>query len=390
MIIELKGIGFTNKGAELLCIAMMQECNTKYGAVQYVYDPLSNYEDRLHFPLYTKFWMNVKGLQLGWLGALIPQKFRKRFGIVLDSEVQVILEASGFAYGDKWGYNKAHERMGRYIAKWKKQGKKVILLPQAFGAFTQQNLAQEMLKILQHADVVFARDEVSLQHLQSVISSTASTPQSKVVQHSIAQKIYCSPDFTNLVQGICPENFDKQANQIAIIPNAKMLEMNDAKVGQQYIETMAQIVRYFYEQQRNPYILIHEGQADVQVAQKIVQTSGCHIEILQNPSAVALKGIISTAQLVVTSRFHGAVSALSQGVPALVWGWSHKYKMLLQDYECTHAELNPQTEDVLQKVREFSAPETLEALRPQIARCAQTEKQKVQKMWDKVHGIIQG
>lgn len=45
------------------------------------------------------------------------------------------------------------------------------------------------------------------------------------------------------------------------------------------------------------------------------------------------KGIISEAALMVTSRYHGLVAALSTGVPSIVLGWNRKYLDLLQYYD---------------------------------------------------------
>lgn len=44
------------------------------------------------------------------------------------------------------------------------------------------------------------------------------------------------------------------------------------------------------------------------------------------------KGIISEAALVITSRYHGLVAALSTDVPPIVLGWNRKYLDLLQYY----------------------------------------------------------
>ncbi len=43
-----------------------------------------------------------------------------------------------------------------------------------------------------------------------------------------------------------------------------------------------------------------------------------------------LRLVISTCDVLVTSRFHGMISALAVGVPPLVLGWGHKYREVLE------------------------------------------------------------
>jgi colanic acid/amylovoran biosynthesis protein len=48
--------------------------------------------------------------------------------------------------------------------------------------------------------------------------------------------------------------------------------------------------------------------------------------------AEGIKSLIANCDLVVGSRFHALVAALSQGIPAMALGWSHKYLELLRPF----------------------------------------------------------
>lgn len=378
--VELKGIGFTNKGAELMCLAIMDQLNRALPEPRYVFDPLSDYELRKDYPLYTKFWMHIKGFQFSFLGRFIPLKFRRRFGIVLDEEISLIMESSGFAYGDKWGNRKAQERLGRYIARWKKQGKKVILLPQAFGPFKDPALRKTMQHILKHADFICARDSQSYDYLQE-LAREANLPENN---------LRLAPDFTNLLHGELPTDFEPEKHCIAVIPNQKMLEMTTPEYGQAYKDRLVEILKLLEEQGRAPYILIHEGEGDARLGRELIERTGLQIPLLRYSSPIFLKGILSTAELVITSRFHGAVSSLSQSIPTAVYGWSHKYQMLLKDYHCEHMLLDPEDSSSVRAVQDAADEITLKELRTTLLAAAHVEKEKARAMWKEVLQVIQG
>jgi len=139
-----------------------------------------------------------------------------------------------------------------------------------------------------------------------------------------------------------------------------------------------------------PFILIHEGHKDRSLAERIVAEAGIECAIVQEEDALRIKGILGLCEGVVSSRFHGLVSALSQGVPALATGWSHKYETLLNDYGVADGCLPVSvTRELLEKhihriVDGSGREEVLGRIRENAARL----KEGTQAMWQKVLSVM--
>src|SRR5690606_16252960 len=107
-----------------------------------------------------------------------------------------------------WGADFAKRRLTNNIAKWSSQGKKIILLPQAFGPFEDPAVLKEIQTVGKYSNLIFARDPVSYQNLVKALPS-----HKNVVQY---------PDFTNLLICDAPNDLDMNSHEVAIIPNFKM------------------------------------------------------------------------------------------------------------------------------------------------------------------------
>jgi colanic acid/amylovoran biosynthesis protein len=55
------------------------------------------------------------------------------------------------------------------------------------------------------------------------------------------------------------------------------------------------------------------------------------VHVDANISAAEVKSVIGDCDLLVGSRYHALIAALSQGIPVAAIGWSHKYEELLKE-----------------------------------------------------------
>lgn len=371
MIVEVIGIGSPNKGAELMLTAIQQKILSRYPDAQFVVEPSTDFLSRTSNKVYQKFWFTLKGYQLGYLGMLIPKKWREKFGIILDSEVDIVLDASGFAYGDQWGSDKLKNRITKYLPMWSKQNKKIIFLPQAFGPFTQAGFKVELPIMDKYTNLIFARDQYSFDYLNEFISTDK-------------KKLQLSSDYTNLCVGKLPNELLNTKLDVCFIPNAKMVEMNKNKTIDDYAQSFVSMIKLTIENGRLPFLLLHEGKKDLEIAKLINSLLDEPIDLLEFDDPLEIKGIIGHSNIVVSSRFHGLVSGLSQSKPCIATGWSHKYKMLMSDYECEEFLVEEDNQVALQKLEDLFDESIYKKNQIKIMKNSIIEKEKSEIMWDKV------
>ena len=115
-----------------------------------------------------------------------------------------------------------------------------------------------------------------------------------------------------------------------------------------------------------------------------------NIEIFIEHDALTIKGIIGISAGLIGSRYHALISALSQGVPSLATGWSHKYKMLFEEYGLRDGCLQLPVEFSIVKahidrmVNESSRRQIV----PMLVNAATINREQTELMWQKIISLI--
>lgn len=379
MLIEVKGTGFINKGAELMLIAVLQKVGAAFPEARFVVSPSANddYVRRAKLGLYQKVWLQKYGIQWGRLGRMIPKGLRRYYGLIIDEELDVVLCASGFAYGDQWGEGPTLA-MASYVKTWKKLGVKIILLPQAIGPFTSRNIRKAFAFVVENADLIFARDDVSYNHVIDLVGEQGNVHQ--------------APDFTNLVSGMMPHDTERFRGRFCLVPNYHMIDKTLANESSLYTSFCARCINCLIKSGHKPFILIHAGKNDMLLAKKIVNESGEEIEIVKEVDVLKIKGILGLCSGVISSRYHGLVSALSQGIPSLGIGWSHKYKMLFEEYgipDCFLSVSSIELETLCKQIERITSDASRKEIIANITKAAAIYKEQAEMMWRKVFSVIQ-
>jgi polysaccharide pyruvyl transferase WcaK-like protein len=377
VLFEVKGAGVLNKGAELMLRAVLARVGAAFPDASFVVVPPArdDYPRRARLGLYQKVWFRKCGVQWGRFGWIVPQKLRQYYGLVLDDEIDVVLDASGFTYSDQCG-SQSSLAMASDVKRWKKRGTKIILLPQAMGPFTSSRIRKAFACIVDHADLVFPRDEVSRGHVIDLVGE----------RDNICQ----APDFTNLLAGTVPEEPERFRGRTAFVPNCRMEQAISTQETSLYRDFSVRCIKCLMEAGHRPFVLIHEGERDMRLAKEIMCKLGDELDLVRETDALKAKGIIALCSAVVGSRYHALVSALCQGVPALAAGWSHKYEALFGEYGIAESCLRiaATTEILRERIEQITRDDLRSAFLSRITQASTLYKRQTEMMWDNVLRVI--
>lgn len=381
MIIEIRNVGFVNKGAELMLYAVLEKMRQSFPDAKFAMEPSledgpAPYAKRAELGFLQKVWLWKYGIQLGDIFSFAPKTFREKYGLVLDKEIDIVLDASGFAYSDQWGPY-ATKELARACKRWKRNNTKVILLPQALGPFRSADIIKAIKEIVMMSDIIFPRDTISYNYLVEAIGGEK-------------PNIQIAPDFTNLIEGILPDYFDQESNKFCIIPNYRMIDKSIPMLSEAYLPFMINCTKYLLKLNAKPFLLLHEGDQDLVLSEQIRNAVGGRIKIICESHPLKIKGILGTCDGVISSRYHGLVSAMSQGVPSLATGWSHKYKMLFDDYGFPEGlmDINISIKDMQKTIHSITDQHSKKKIKIIIQKKAQHQKSLTEKMWQDVLKVI--
>jgi polysaccharide pyruvyl transferase WcaK-like protein len=112
--------------------------------------------------------------------------------------------------------------------------------------------------------------------------------------------------------------------------------------------------------------------------------------VLESDDPRELKAVLGHATLVIGSRFHALVGSLSQGVPCIGVGWSHKYAELFKDFDVAHL-LVTEVEDTKtmdELIASLTEPTRRQSIISKIAAAKLRLKQQTEDMWSEVEAIL--
>lgn len=327
MKIVLTGVETNNKGAELMLYAILQEIEKKFPEA-IVYIPVDSVKQGIDY-VQTKLKLRNKPfatlIQLCRKFYITGVLYRLKLPCLFLTDIHSVkgtdylIDASGFVFSDLWNpsdavcYKWEHQLEG-----YRKQKTKIIFLPQAFGPLERPNTKRLINSIAKNSDVIFARDDISYNYLSKYGISV--------------NKLKLFPDFTASVDGMFPPKYNHLKGAVCIIPNCRMIDKGNTVSYDDYLTFLSKTIELCIRKGKSVYLLNHEGLSDEKFALKCAEQLDHKIEVITGLNALEVKGLISTAYLCITSRFHGAASALNTTVPCLATSWSHKYIELFKIY----------------------------------------------------------
>lgn len=313
----VSNVGFHNKGSELMLVSVVSRARTDLRGYRFcVATDCGKYEQRAALGLYQKLTIGRLGRYKDACDIMVPRCFESRLGIVGRRQISGVLDAGGYCWGDPFP-ERLMRMNARFFCRWASRGLPVILLPQAFGPFTSSCARRLVGQVIGTARLVYVRDNRSFGFVSDLPEFGPHVKQ--------------SPDFTCLTDAVPPSwTLPRKGQFAAIVPSALVARGSSGDCQRAYLRLLEEVHSNINRAGYQTVVLIHETLQDREIAHALGRCA--QVEIVEEPDPLAAKGILGQAAFAVSSRFHAIVGALSQGVPCVALGWSHKYGALMKEY----------------------------------------------------------
>jgi polysaccharide pyruvyl transferase WcaK-like protein len=373
LTVEIHGAGDHNMGAELMSIAIADAIRNRYPGSRIVVPiEFGDFRCRARHDYLTTWetsgrlrgFISRFGLKCG------KKRIRENIGVIDPGEVDVVIDASGFSYSDRWGYGSAMQIVKKMGSR-RRRHQKFIMLPQAFGPFTNSRLITYTRRMLNRADLIFAREEISRAYVESL---------------GLPVEVLIAPDFTASVDPVPTMRPFAAGDYVVFVPNVRMIDKGMGRSD--YHEHIHEFIRLGKNAGKEILFLIHDKHEDIAVVDEISRKHD--IPAVANPDPRQLKYILGHAYAVVGSRFHALVGALSGGVPSIALGWSHKYGELFADYKLDQycMPLAANTEIFKEQYSNLLNGANNQAIRNMIAKRNVELDALITRMWEMVFAVI--
>lgn len=381
MKIVLSGVETKNKGAELMLYAILQEIERKHPDA-IVYIPYSDIRPGLSYvttSLDFRFTPSSQFIYKTHLAGVfrqlhLPLKWLYKANFV--KQADYFIDASGFHFSDqKKKFTPQKVKKWEVVLKeYREQGTRIVFLPQAFGPAQKANTLNGLRILSDYASLIMPREQTSYNYLE----------QSGVVNMN---KVKLFTDFTSLVEGVFPKGYERLKAGVCIIPNLRMVDTGTISKDN-YIGIISSIVNSCKASGHPIYLLNHEGKEDEQLIYECKERIGNSIEVVTGLNALEVKGMIASAYVVITSRFHGLASALNSCVPCLATSWSHKYSELFNDYGLSDGVLPlDNNEKAIEKVSSFIDNNMNAEIRQHLTAQVEMVKARTTDMWNNLWSL---
>jgi len=300
-----------------------------------------------------------------------PKLAARLFGKIAHSDLDGVFVVNGYLLNGRHNKNYLKGLLG-YFSTLKREGVPVIFLPKTFGPFSKSWELGPVKSIVICTSVLYSRDTQSTSILREIIGGDI--------------KIEQSPDYTTSVGACHLEKYDALRGGVAIIPNARMIDKTTADTSEKYISFLGNVIKFLLSLKLNPFLLLHARNADEPLASQIIERVGVPIPIINEPNHLVVKGIIGSSRFAVSSRLHGIINGLSQGVPVVGTSWSHKYSEVYSEYGCrellVQADLNDH--EVRGMINSLNDDEVYSNIKDRIAHHKNLIVSKNETMWNSI------